>query len=86
MRVRPCADWRGSNCGLSDFRSLSRFHTTALASKAEPSWKVTPGRSVKIQRVLSAGSTFHEVARPGTRSEALSDRLRSQLMSASYTV
>src|ERR1700675_1578859 len=78
MRERPCADWRGSYCGDLSLSSFSRFHATDCAPKALPSWKVTPGRILNVHLVLSAASTHHEVARPGTISDALSAELRSQ--------
>ena len=83
MRERPCAACLGSNCGAFSFKSFSRFHTTASALKSLPSWNFTPSRRVKVQRVGSASSTFHEVARPGTSTEALSAEDRSQLISPS---
>jgi len=33
---RSDADWLGSNCGASCFKTLSTFHTTASALKDEP--------------------------------------------------
>ena len=85
MRDLPCADWRGSYCGLSVLRSLSKFQTADLAVNSDPSWKCTPGRILKIQCVfvVSAGSSPQLVARPGTRSDGLVALVRSQLISAS---
>ena len=65
MRDAVTPTWLASNCGASCFSTLSTFQTTASALNGEPSWKVTPGRSLKIHLVLSASSTFHSVARPG---------------------
>ena len=65
MRDAVTPTWLASNCGASCFSTFSTFHTTASALNGEPSWKVTPGRSLKIHLVLSASSTFHSVARPG---------------------
>ena len=83
MRERPCAACLLSYCGALSFSSFSMFQTTASAVKSLPSWNFTPSRSVNTQRVGSAASTFHDVARPGTRPEALSAEERSQLISPS---
>jgi hypothetical protein len=82
-RGRTWADWRLSKCGASSFSTLSRFQITASASKAEPSWNLTPGRSVKRQRVLSDSSTVQEVAKPGTSLPGLSATFISQATSGS---
>ena len=55
-KVAACAAWALSNCGASFFITLSRFQTTASAVNSDPSWKVTPWRSLKVQRLRSAGS------------------------------
>ncbi len=78
MREAVTPTWLASNCGASCFSTFSTFHTTASALNGEPSWKVTPGRSLKIHLVLSASSTFHSVARPGITTLALSAEDRSQ--------
>ena len=83
MRERPWADWRGSNCGESFFRSLSRFHTTASASNVLPSWNFTSGRSLNVHFVRSLGSADQEVASPGTSTDGLSALLRSHSISES---
>ncbi len=49
--------WSGAKCGAWSFRTFSTFQTTAAALKGDPSWKVTPSRSVKVQRVGSSGLT-----------------------------
>src|SRR5690348_16129728 len=61
MRDAVTPTWLGSNCGASCFRTFSTFHTTASALNGAPSWKVTPGRSLKVHLVLSETSTFHSV-------------------------
>ncbi|MGY3404500.1 hypothetical protein ACVWZV_000613 [Bradyrhizobium sp. GM5.1] len=86
MREAVTPTWLASNCGASCFSTFSTFHTTASALNGEPSWKVTPGRSLKVHLVLSASSTFHSVARPGITTLALSAEERSQPVSASYMV
>ena len=78
MREAVTPTWLASNCGASCFSTFSTFHTTASALNGEPSWKVTPGRSLKVHLVLSASSTFHSVARPGITTLALSAEDRSQ--------
>ena len=78
--------WLGSNCGASCLSTFSTFQTTASALNGEPSWKVTPGRSLKVHFFLSASSTFHSVASPGITTLALSAEDRSHIVSASYMV
>src|SRR6202007_1284797 len=68
------------------FRTLSTFHTTASAVNGEPSWNLTPGRSLNVHLVLSASLTFHSVASPGISTLGLSDDERSHIVSASYIV
>src|SRR5215475_2958071 len=82
--VRPT--WAGSNCAASLFRTLSTVHTTASAVNGEPSWNLTPGRSLNVHFVLSASLTFHSVASPGISTLGLSDDDRSHIVSASYIV
>ena len=65
MREAVTPTWLASNCGASCFSTFSTFQTTASALNGEPSWKLTPGRSLKVHFFLSASSTFHSVARPG---------------------
>jgi hypothetical protein len=77
--------WLASYCGASCLSTLSTFHTTASALNGEPSWKVTPGRSLKIHFVLSS-VTAHSVARPGMTALALVADDRSHMVSASYIV
>ena len=72
MRDRPCADCFWSNWGDLSFSNLSMFQITASALNSEPSWNFTPWRRLKIQRFLSASSTFQDVASDGTRFDALS--------------
>src|SRR5882757_4163380 len=86
MREAVTPTWLGSSCGASCFSTFSTFHTTASALNGEPSWKVTPGRSLKVHLVLSASSTFHSVARLGITTLALSAEDKSQPVSASYMV
>src|SRR6059058_3711810 len=86
MREAVTPTWLGSNWGASCFRTFSTFHATASALKGEPSWKVTPGRSLKIHFFLSAASTAHSVARPGIMTLALVAEERSHAVSASYIV
>ncbi|MHC2641172.1 hypothetical protein ACVMHZ_003929 [Bradyrhizobium liaoningense] len=86
MREAVTPTWLASNCGASCFSTFSTFHTTASALNGEPSWNVTPGRSLNTHLVLSASSTFHSVARPGITTLALSAEDRSQPVSASYMV
>src|SRR6476660_9517553 len=86
MREAVTPTWLGSNCGASLFRTFSTFHTTASALNGEPSWKVTPDRSLKVHLVLSASSTFHSVASPGIITLALSAEERSHIVRVSYIV
>src|SRR6202795_2888830 len=78
--------WLGSNCGASCLRTFSTFQTTASALEGEPSWKVTPGRSVNVHFFLSDSSTFQSVASPGIATLALSAEDRSHIVSASNMV
>ncbi len=86
MRDAVTPTWLGSNCGASCLRTFSTFQTTASALNGEPSWKVTPGRSLKVHFFLSESSTFHSVASPGMMTLALSAEDRSHIVSASYMV
>ena len=74
---------RALYCGESLSNSRSKFHSTASASKSEPSWNLTPLRRWKVHFVLSSGFTSQLSASPGMRPEALSAELMSQLMRAS---
>src|ERR1700709_2465643 len=78
--------WLGSNCTASCLRTLSTFQTTASALNGEPSWNVTPGRSLKVHLFLSVASTAHSVASPGIITLALSADDRSHIVKASYMV
>src|SRR5256885_2773325 len=40
--------WLASNCGASCLSTFSTFQTTASALNGEPSWNVTPGRSLNV--------------------------------------
>src|SRR5689334_17183038 len=75
-----------SNGGASCLSTFSTFQTTASALKGEPSWKATPGRSLKVHFFLSASSTFHSVASPGITTLGLSAEDRSHPVKASYIV
>ena len=86
MRDAVTPTWLGSNCGASCLSTLSTFQTTASALNGEPSWNVTPGRSLNVHFVLSASSTFHSVASPGITTLGLSADDRSHIVSASYMV
>ena len=86
MREAVTPTWLASNCGASCFSTFSTFQTTASALNGEPSWKVTPGRSLKVHFFLSASSTFHSVASPGIITLGLSADDRSHIVSASYMV
>ena len=86
MREAVTPTWLASNCGASCFSTFSTFQTTASALNGEPSWKVTPGRSLKVHFFLSASSTFHSVESPGIITLALSADDRSHIVSASYIV
>ena len=73
MRERPCADWRGSNCGASFFRSLSRFQTTASAVKSRAVVEFHALAQLEDPLgLVGRRSTAQLVARPGTRSDGLS--------------
>src|SRR3981081_4786385 len=76
--------WLGSNCGASCLSTFSTFQTTASALNGEPSWNVTPGRSLKVHFFLSASSTAHSVERPGITTLALVAEDRSHIVNASY--
>src|SRR4029434_9404048 len=86
MREAVTPTWLGSKCGASCFSTFSTFQTTASAVHGEPSWKVTPGRSLKVHFFLSASSTAHSVASPGITTLGLSAEDRSQLVRPSYMV
>ena len=83
MRGLTCAACFASNCGDLSSSTLSRFQTTASALKSEPSWNLTPLRSVKRQTFVSFGSTFHSVARPGTSLPGRVAMFASQAISGS---
>src|SRR2546430_17222532 len=80
MREAVTPTWLGSKCGASCFSTFSTFQTTASALNGEPSWKVTPGRSLNVHFFLSASSTDHSVASPGITTLGLSPDDRSQLV------
>jgi hypothetical protein len=82
-RGRTCAAWRWSKCGAWLFSTFSKFQITASASKALPSWKVTPWRNRNTQRRRSAGSASQLVARPGTSRPGRSATSISQATSGS---
>ena len=86
MREAVTPTWLASNCGASCFSTFSTFQTTASALNGEPSWKVTPGRSLKVHFFLSASSTFHSVASPGIITLGLVADERSHAVSPSYMV
>ena len=86
MRDAVTPTWLGSKCGASCLSTFSTFQTTASALNGEPSWKVTPGRSLNVHFFLSASSTFHSVASPGITTLGLSAEERSHSVSASYMV
>src|SRR5262245_26443896 len=86
MRVAVTPTWLTSKCGASCFSTFSTFHTTASASKSDPSWNFTPDRNLKIHLVWSVGDTFHSVATPGITTLALSADERSHVVSPSYIV
>src|SRR3954470_12943724 len=86
MRDAVTPTWLGSHFGASCFSPFSTFQTKASALNGEPSWKVTPGRSLKTHFFLSASSTFHSVERPGIITLGLSADERSHIVSASYMV
>src|ERR1035437_6990344 len=65
MREAVTPTWLGSKCGASLSSTLRTFQTTASALNAEPSWNLTPGRSLKVHLVLSLALTAQAVARPG---------------------
>src|SRR3982074_2006506 len=86
MRDAVTPTWLGSNCGASCLSPFSTFQTTASALNGEPSWKLTPGRSLKVHFFLSASSTAHSVARPGIMTLGLSADDRAPHLSAAYKV
>src|SRR5215472_1190415 len=86
MREAVSPTWLASNCTASLFSTLSTFHTTASALNGEPSWNLTPGRSLNVHLVLSASLTFHSVASPGISTLGLSADERSHIVSPSYIV
>src|SRR5258707_8167322 len=83
MRAITCATCFGSYCGDLSLKIFSQFQITASALNGAPSWKRTPWRSLMVHLVLSAGSTVHEVARPGRMPATLVAEDRSQFTSAS---
>lgn len=84
MREAVTPTWLGSKWAAVLSSTLRTFQTTASAFSAEPSWNLTPGRSLKIHLVLSLASAVQLVARPGTSTLAASALDRSQWVSASY--
>ena len=78
--------WLGSNWTASCLSTLSTFQTTASALNDEPSWNLTPGRSLNVHFFLSVASTAHSVARAGINTLALSADERSHIVSASNIV
>jgi hypothetical protein len=83
MREAVTPTWLGSNCGASLSSTFCTFHTTASALKAEPSWNLTPGRSLKTHLVLSLASTAQELASAGTSTLGASAFDRSHCVSES---
>ena len=86
MREAVTPTWLGFKCSASCLSTFSTFHTTASALKSEPSWNLTPGRSLSIHLVLSLASTPHSVDRPGITTLAFSALDRSQVVRPSYMV
>lgn len=86
MRDAVTPTWLASNCGASSLSTLSTFHTTASALKGDPSWNVTPRRSVNVHLVVSPSLTAHSMARPGMSAEGSSALDRSHIVRASYIV
>src|ERR1700693_3952311 len=78
--------WLASKFGASLSRTLATFQTTASASKEEPSWNLTPGRSLNTHLVLSVASTAHSVASKGMTTLGFSAEDRSQPVKPSYIV
>src|ERR1700719_1492873 len=78
--------WLGSNCSASCLSTFSTFQTTASALNGEPSWKVTPERSLNVHFFLSVASTAHSVASPGIRTLGLSADDKSHAVKPSYMV
>ena len=85
MRDRVLPICPGAYCGAALFSTLSTFQTMASAFTSVPSWNLTPGRKVKIQRLVFCGSMCHSVASPGTRPLGFSPCDRSHSTSASYS-
>ena len=83
MREAVTPTWLASKWGASLSSTFCTFQTTASALKAEPSWNLTPGRSLKTHLVLSFASTAHEVASPGISTLGASALDRSHCVSAS---
>jgi hypothetical protein len=75
-----------SNCGAWAFSTLSKFHTTAAASRVEPSWNFTPGRSLNVQFRRSTGSASQLTATPGISLPGRSEMFISQATNGSYRV
>src|ERR1700736_6908380 len=86
IREAVTPTWLGSNCSASCLSTFSTFQTTASALNGEPSWKVTPGRSLNVHFFLSASSTFHSVASPGIRGIYLSQETRAHIVTKLYMV
>src|SRR5258707_4333872 len=86
IREAVTPTWLGSNCGASCLSTFSTFQTTASALNGEPSWNVTPGRSLNVHFFLSASFTAHSVASPGIITLGLSADERSHIVRASYIV
>ena len=82
MRLTVTPIWSGAKCGASLSSTFCTFHTMAAALRSEPSWNLTPWRSLNTHLVLSASETFHSVA-AGTSTLGLSAEERSQWVSAS---
>ena len=83
MREAVTPTWLASNCGASLSSTFWTFQTTASALNAEPSWNLTPGRSLKTHFVLSLASTAPDVATPGMRTLGASALDRSHCVSES---
>ena len=84
MRDAVTPTWLASKCTASLSKTFCTFHTTASALKAEPSWNLTPERSLNTHLVLSLALTDQLVARPGIRTLGLSALDKSQWVRASY--
>ena len=83
MREAVTPTWLGSKWSASLSSTLATFHTTASALRAEPSWKLTPGRSLKTHLVLSLSSTDQAVASAGISTLGASALERSHWVSES---